>query len=147
MDDYRRDPLWLRLAFLERETAGRQLSLSRLVADTLGCDASMARRLVEEYRRFLFLLMRAGHAVTPPPAIERVLKMHEHHALNFWEALSAMVTERPMVGGGTNVAESYERIFGSPPPADIWIAQDDSVTLPERVRRVVGQFASVLLGR
>lgn len=147
MEDYRRDPLWLRLAFLEREASGRQMSLTRLVADALELDADASRRVVEEYRRFLFLLMRAGHAITPPPQIERVLQLHEQFSLNYWDILAEMIIERPFVGGGSNLTESYQRIFGEAPPADIWSAQTDASATLVRMCRRMAQFAARVIPR
>ncbi|MBI2717509.1 MAG: hypothetical protein HYX36_01930 [Rhizobiales bacterium] len=120
MDDYRLDPLWLRLAFLERQAGDSRLSLPHLAAKAERVDIGAARRLVEEYRRFLFLAMRAGHAVTPPAPIERVMRQHEAQDPNYWEALAGMIVERPLVDGAASTTESYQKIFGEPPPVDIW---------------------------
>ena len=123
--DYRRDPLWLRLAFLEREGGPSAAALHRLVERETGWTPDRVRAIIEEYRRFLFLAMRAGHAVAPPPAIERVWNLHIAHAPNYWEVLSQLITERPVAEPGSlasapSTLASYRAIFEIDAPAERW---------------------------
>ena len=59
----------------------------------------MAQRVIEEYRKFLFLAMRAGHQVIPPGIVNDVWMSHMQNAQNYWENLGKMITERPVAGG------------------------------------------------
>ena len=96
-------------------------------------NAEMAQRVIEEYRKFLFLAMRAGHQVIPPGPVNDAWMMHLQNAHNYWENLGKMIGERPMAQGGMDpktfastadawkaTLESYEKIFGMKPPMDIW---------------------------
>jgi len=132
MMDYRLDPLWLKLNLMGMQGAQSFAPMLQMIEKQMGWNADMAIRVIEEYRKFLFLAMRAGHQVIPPGAINDVWMLHLQNAQNYWETLGQMITERPAAGGYDPKAfaamadpwkqtlESYERIFGSKPPADIW---------------------------
>jgi hypothetical protein len=123
--DYRSDPLWLRLAFLERSGGPSAATLHSLVVADTGWTPEFAKAVIEEYRRFLFLAMRTGHAVKPPPAIDRVWQLHRAHAPNYWDVLSQFVVDRPAVpsvstGADNDTRASYLSLFGAAPPPAVW---------------------------
>lgn len=133
MMDYRLDPLWLKLSTMNAEGLQAFAPMMKMVEQQMGANAEMAGRLIEEYRKFLFLAMRAYHQVIPPGVINEVWMMHMQQAQDYWEQLSQMITERPVTGGTmdaktmgsmadawTQTLKSYEAIFGSKPPMDIW---------------------------
>ena len=67
-----------------------------------------------------------------PGIVNDAWQMHLQTAQNYWEQLGQMIAERPMAQGvdAKNMAsmadawkatlESYEKIFGTKPPMDIW---------------------------
>lgn len=131
--DYRLDPLWLKLNMMNAQGLQAFAPLMDMMQKQMGQNAEMAQRVIEEYRKFLFLAMRAGHQVIPPGPINDVWMMHLQNAQNYWENLGQMITERPTAaqGAGTQnfasmadawkaTLESYEKIFGMKPPMDIW---------------------------
>ena len=88
-----------------------------------------ANQLIEEYRRFLFLALRAGHAVMPPPMVNEVWTLHIENSANYWDVLSELIAERPVTldGHSTEASDTYEktiasyvRIFGTMAPEKIW---------------------------
>ena len=132
MMDYRLDPLWLKLNMMNAQGLQAFAPVMQMVEKQMGANAEMAGRIIEEYRKFLFLAMRSGHQVIPPGVINDVWMMHMQNAQNFWENLGQMITERPVAGGvdaksmgsmadaWTETLKSYEKIFGTKPPMDIW---------------------------
>lgn len=130
--DFRLDPLWLQLNFLNMGNAAAMQPFLQILGQQTGWPVPMMNAVMEEYRKFLFLAMRAGHPVTPPGMVEQVWMLHLQNAQNYWETLSKFITQQPMVQGlgpitAANVAEqyqqtmaSYQRIFGMEPPANIW---------------------------
>jgi len=130
--DYRLDPLWLKLNMMNAQGMQAFAPVMQMMEKQMGANAEMAARVIEEYRKFLFLAMRAGHQVIPPGLINDVWMMHMQNTQNFWEQLSQMMTERPAVGGmdaktmgsvaeaWTQTLQSYEKFFGTKPPTDIW---------------------------
>ena len=132
MMDYRLDPLWLKLSQMNAEGLAAFAPLSAAMQRQMGFNAEMAERIIEEYRKFLFLAMRAGHQVIPPGIVNDAWLIHIENVQNYWEALGGMISERPVAQGiGSSgvppmadawqaTLQSYERIFGSKPPVDIW---------------------------
>jgi hypothetical protein len=132
MMDYRLDPLWLKLNLMNAQGLQAFAPLMQMMEKQMGTNSETAQRVIEEYRKFLFLAMRAGHQVIPPGVINDVWMMHLQNAQNYWETLGQMITERPMAQGvdaksfasmadsWSATLQSYERIFGTKPPMDIW---------------------------
>jgi hypothetical protein len=130
--DFRLDPLWLKLNFVNIPGATAIQPFMQLLGQQTGWPMPTIATVMEEYRKFLFLAMRAGHPVTPPSMIEQVWMLHVQNAQNYWETLGKFITERPVAQGlgpttASGFAEqyqqtlaSYQRIFGMEPPSDIW---------------------------
>ena len=131
--DYRLDPLWLKLNMMNAEGLQAFAPVMEAMQKQWGQNAEMAQRIIEEYRKFLFLAMRAGHQVIPPGPVNDVWMMHLQNAQNYWENLGKMIGDRPMAQGGADpknfasmadawkaTLDSYEKIVGRKPPMDIW---------------------------
>lgn len=126
--DYRIDPLWLKLMAMNMQGAAAFAPFMETVQKQMGMSRDLASRVIEEYRKFLFLAMRAGHQVMPPGAFGEAWMLQMQNAQDFWEKLGDTVGERPAPGESktgpadpwTETLKSYERIFGMKPPMDIW---------------------------
>jgi hypothetical protein len=130
--DYRLDPLWLKLNMMNAQGMQAFAPLMTMMEQQMGVSSEMAGRVIEEYRKFLFLAMRAGHQVIPPGVVNDVWMSHMQNAQNYWENLGKMIAERPVAGGmdaksmgnmgdaWAQTLKSYEAIFGTKPPMDIW---------------------------
>ena len=132
MMDYRIDPLWLKLAGMNLQGAQAMAPYLQMMQKQMGWSTDMATKVIEEYRKFLFLAMRAGHQVIPPGAVNDVWMTHMQNAQSFWEQFGQVLNDKPAAGGFDAKAfqaasdpwkqtlESYEKIFGAAPPTDIW---------------------------
>lgn len=95
-----------------------------------------AQRAIEEYRRFMFLAIVAGHPVTPSDQVDQVWHLHLLYSRLYWNKFCAEVLRhdlhhQPTVGGPEEgrkfvrwyerTLASYRRYFGEP-PSDIWPA-------------------------
>ena len=132
MMDYRLDPLWLKLNLMNADGLQAFAPLMEMMQKQMGQNSEMAQRVIEEYRKFLFLAMRAGHQVIPPGPVNDVWMMHLQNAQNYWENLGQMIGERPMAQGidAKNFAIDGRRLEGDArilredlrqeAPMDIW---------------------------
>ncbi len=92
------------------------------------------QRAVEEYRRFAFLAVAAGHPVSPSDPVDQVWHLHLLYTRDYWEVFCGRVLRAPLHHGPARggVAEvdkftdwyartraSYRRFFGEP-PAEFW---------------------------
>lgn len=145
--------LWRRLVDFEFDEPNVSFSFSRRLARDCGWLHEYALRVVEEYRRFLYLAFAAGHHVTPSVDVDEAWHLHLTYSRSYWERLcgatiGAPLHHDPTRGGAvegskfddwySRTLESYEREFGEPSPADIWPSRTerfDPALQPMRVTR------------
>ncbi len=129
------DCLWKTLSDFQIGAPDADLSFSTRLATENGWSQNYADRVVEEYRRFLYLAMRSERPVTPSDQVDQAWHLHLSYTKSYWDELCAEVLERPLhhdpTKGGSaqqkKFSEQYEftlaayrKFFGEDPPADIW---------------------------
>lgn len=117
--------------------AGSELPFSRRVARENGWSTDYTQRVIEEYKRFVFLATVAGHPVTPSDPVDQVWHLHLTYSRSYWEdfcpnVLGKALHHEPTRGGRAEqekfsewyrqTLKSYERLLGHLPPWDIWPA-------------------------
>lgn len=127
--------LWRRLEAFELDDLAASLTFTRRLARENGWDVSFAARVVEEYKRFVFLAMTAAHEVTPSDEVDQAWHLHLTYTRSYWGELCGEVLGRPLHHGPTKggakegqrfeeqydaTLASYRDAFGEEPPADIW---------------------------
>lgn len=126
-----RRALWQRLHQYEFGGEHHEAFLTR-VAHACQTTREGAQAALEEYRRFCFLAISAGHPVTPSELIDQVWHAHMTDTRDYWQRFCPQVLEQSLHHapslGGTQEQErhqqqyretyiSYERFFGDPPAA------------------------------
>jgi hypothetical protein len=121
-------------AFLLDEP-GVVFPFSARLARENGWTRPFAARVVEEYRRFVYLAMTAGHPVSPSDEVDEVWHLHLTYTRSYWEEMCGRVLGRPLhhepTKGGqaegskfvdwyTRTLDSYSCAFGHAPPPDVW---------------------------
>lgn len=138
-----RDPglaaLYQRLLAYEFDDPQAALPFSRRLARDNGWTHRGALRAIDEYRRFVFLALAAGHPVTPSDQVDQVWHLHLVYTRMYWldfcpQVLGRSLHHGPTRGGAAEggrydeqyrrTLASYERCFGHPPPADLWPAPE-----------------------
>jgi len=90
---------------------------------------------MDEYHRFILLARTTGHPVTPSDQVDQVWHLHLLYTRSYWGDLCERILGRPLHHGPTKggqeesgkyqdwyrqTKESYLKVFGEPPPEDIW---------------------------
>jgi hypothetical protein len=136
LDEPARRLLWDRLRDFDFD-GGRpcKVSFTGRLARENGWSLAQARRVVDEYRRFVFLARTAGHPVTPSETVDQAWHLHLTYTRSYWDELCGRVLGAPLhhvptTGGPGECAlfdqqyratlASYARLCGASPPADIW---------------------------
>lgn len=112
-------------------------SFAQRLAREQAWSARYAHRVIVEYKRFLALTALAGHVVCPSEQVDEAWHLHLLYTRSYWKRLCKEVLGRelhhsPSQGGAAEddkhwrmyeqTLESYRRIFGEPPPLEIWPA-------------------------
>lgn len=145
-----KDELLLRLESFEIDKPGVAFPFITRLARENGWSRGYARRVIGEYRRFLWLAMRAGHPVTPSGAVDEAWHLHLCYTRSYWDELCGKILCKPLhhgptEGGGVEDAkfvdwyaktlESYRCHFGEEPPVEIWPPVSERF-LPVKARMV-----------
>ncbi|MBY0550615.1 MAG: hypothetical protein K2W95_25275 [Candidatus Obscuribacterales bacterium] len=126
--------LWDRLSRFEIDDPDAEFPLSKRLAQEQAWKLDYALRVVEEYRRFMFLCMISEKMCTPSLAVDEAWHLHLIYTKSYWEGLclrtlGRLIHHEPAQGGTADEAkfeelyittlELYSRVFGDP-PEDIW---------------------------
>ena len=129
--------LYAQLVQWHPDDAGSSFPFSKRLACENGWTTVHARRVIEEYKRFVFLALHAGHPVTPSDAVDQAWHLHLTFTRSYWEDLCENILGQrlhhtPTRGGRrenekyaglyARTLQSYRDFFGEAPPADIWPA-------------------------
>ncbi|MCB9942557.1 MAG: hypothetical protein H6851_02875 [Geminicoccaceae bacterium] len=134
------DPLWQALDAMPLEVDDRPLSFIRRLAHENNWSQNHAKAVIGEYKRFIYLAMRAPHPVTPSQDVDQAWHLHLTYSRNYWEEMCAAILGRPLhhepTRGGDNekrrfdeqykrTLASYERAFEEEPPRALWPLPED----------------------
>jgi hypothetical protein len=127
--------LYQRLQAFSLDKPDADLPFSKRLARDNAWSAKYTQRVIEEYKKFTFLAVAAGHPVTPSDQVDQVWHLHLTYTHSYWDEFCPNVLQTPLhhgpTRGGRNehnkfndwyskTLASYERFFGQAPPADIW---------------------------
>lgn len=144
-------PLWTKLSAFEFDAQQATLTFTRRLARDNGWSAELAKRVVDEYRRFLFLSQVAGHPVTPSDEVDQAWHLHLVYTRSYWDELCGRVLEQPLHHGPTRggpveggkfedwyerTLGSYREWFGEAPPEDIWPSSRERFGRAPTYRRI-----------
>ena len=127
--------LWSKLAAFTLDASGAAFPFSHRLARENLWPLVFARRVIVEYKRFIFLGAAAGHPVSPSKAVDQAWHLHLTYSKSYWNDLCQGLLQRPFhheptQGGAAEslkfdqwyqaTLESYRRLFDQSPPSDIW---------------------------
>jgi uncharacterized protein (TIGR04222 family) len=145
------DTLWCALVAYEPGELSASLRFVERLARENGWSRAFADAAVAEYRRFVFLAMRAGHSVTPSDAVDQVWHLHLTYTRDYWqrfcgELLGTPLHHGPTRGGAAEGArfqedyartlEAYVEWFSEDPPITLWPSAHERFRDPGRFMRI-----------
>jgi hypothetical protein len=126
--------LWEKLAAFPIDDPSAQFQLSMRLAKEQEWTHDFALRVIEEYRKFLFLSMVSPEMVTPSLRVDEAWHLHLLYTRSYWQelcvkTLGRLIHHQPSTGGQqedekfsglyVRTLDLYAGIFGEP-PEDIW---------------------------
>ena len=149
--DPQNDVLWQSIDAFDFNDPDADLSFTARLAREIGWKPDYASRMVEEYKRFVYLAIRAGHEVTPSDAVDQAWHLHLTYSQNYWNKFCKDVLEMPLQhdptkGGKPEVEkywgqyhrtlDTYQELSGESPPVDIWPSPRDRFADVSAIRRI-----------
>ena len=131
---YSDDPIWLRINGLVFDDNSDSLTFSRRLARDNGWSHWFALEVINEYKKFLYLMYVAEHPVTPSIEVDQAWHLHMIYTRHYWEEFAKHMPFKPHHGptkGGLKENEkyiewysktlvSYKQTFNMNPPVNIW---------------------------
>ena len=143
--------IYQRIQSFPLDEADSNFPFSQKLARENDWSAEYTQRVIEEYKKFTFLAVVAGHPVSPSDSVDQVWHLHLTYTHSYWEEFCPNILQMPFhhlpSRGGkseqdklndwySNTLESYQSFFGKAPPDDIWTPLDIRCNRPETFRRV-----------
>jgi len=143
--------LWARLKDYAPGPTEVDLGFSQRLARENQWTANYSQRVLEEYRRFAYLAIAAGHSVTPSDQVDQAWHLHLQYSRDYWERFCAQALQSPLHHGPTQGGDAEERRYGEAyaltlksyvahfeeqPPADIWPPSVERFREPARFVRL-----------
>lgn len=132
----RSDALLLaRIEALQIGPADAALSYVRRLARENAWPLQFAERVLQEYRRYLYLVYCSGVEVTPSDEVDQAWHLHLTYTRSYWHDLCRSILGFELhhnpTRGGAQEQQRFERqyrdtlalyaeVFGHQPPTDIW---------------------------
>ncbi|MHA3788615.1 glycine-rich domain-containing protein [Flavobacterium hauense] len=128
-------PLWNKLKSFQLDETDVRLTFSQRLARENGWNREYTLRVIEEYKKFLFLCCTSPTPVTPSDPVDQAWHLHLTYTKSYWNDLCKNTLEReihhnPTKGGReeqqkfntlyTGLHEIYLEKFVTVPPPDIW---------------------------
>ncbi len=127
--------LWSRIEAFSLDAIDAEYPFSKRLARENNWTLAFAKRVVQEYKRFMFLAVVAGHEVTPSQEVDEAWHLHLIYTKSYWDEFCGKVLQKPIhhnptKGGAAErkkysllynrTLDSYRIFFNEEPPADIW---------------------------
>jgi hypothetical protein len=108
---------------------------SRKLAKENNWTDEYTQRVIDEYKKFVFLAVVTDHIVTPSEQVDQVWHLHLIYTRSYWEDFCPNILQKPLHHSPTKGGQeeeykyrnfynqtlaSYEHFFQQQPPSDIW---------------------------
>ena len=133
--NFRQAELYQRIERFSLDQPDHQLSFSQRLAKDNGWSLHYTDKVIEEYKKFVFLAVVAGHPVSPSDQVDQAWHLHLTYTRSYWEEfcpkiLQTSLHHEPTRGGlsekikfdelYSKTLESYRQFFDQSPPLNIW---------------------------
>lgn len=127
--------LWAKIEAFKLDNPEAGFKFSTRLARENGWSLSYTNRVIDEYKKFIFLCCISGSGVTPSDPVDQAWHLHLTYTRSYWidlcqNTIGQNIHHNPTKGGGdeakkfnkyyTAVKDIYQQHFNMFPPADIW---------------------------
>jgi hypothetical protein len=127
--------LWKKLLAFEFDEPGTQFTFEKRLARENGWSLGYTKRVIMEYKRFIFLCTVTKSGVTPSDPVDQAWHLHLTYTNSYWnlmckDVLNKEIHHNPTKGGKKEgekfnifydkTRDMYKQFFGVDQPGDIW---------------------------
>jgi hypothetical protein len=138
--------LWNKIREFPLNEPGAAITFSNKLQEQQEWTASYTERVIEEYRKFIFLCCVAPKGASPSKAVDEAWHLHLTYTKSYWvdlckNTLGRDIHHHPSKGGAAEdhkhedwykeTLDQYRQAFGNDPPQDIWPPPFEEMDLPE----------------
>ncbi|TDH18513.1 hypothetical protein EXU57_23230 [Segetibacter sp. 3557_3] len=146
LNDPANSVLWTKIQQFNFDEPGSQIRFVDKLASKNNWSAAYAERVIEEYRKFIFLCCISPTGASPSQAVDEAWHLHLTYTRSYWinlckNTLGIDLHHNPSKGGEQEYVRHqqwykdtlafYEQAFGTVPPGDIWPGTNNVVTPTE----------------
>ena len=128
--------LWQKIQDFQLDDPDASFTFSARLARENGWTSEYTERVIDEYRKFIFLCCVSLTPITPSDAVDQAWHLHLTYTISYWQhlckyTLNKEIHHNPTKGGKaerkkfnsnyTGLQEIYFSTFGFSPPQDIWL--------------------------
>jgi hypothetical protein len=119
-----------------------------------GWTTRYTQKVIDEYKKFIFLAIVAEHPVTPSDQVDQVWHLHLSYSRSYWDEFCFKVLQQPLhhqparglIEDRKNFSRwysetlmSYAKLFQQEPPSDIWPSLQNRFSKDTSFKRVNSQ--------
>ncbi|WP_346069807.1 glycine-rich domain-containing protein [Sphingobacterium siyangense] len=149
------DSLWLRLQEFSLDRPNVDFPFSKKLAKEENWTLDFTQKVIEEYKKFVYLCCRLDNGASPSEIVDKVWHMHLLYTQNYWEEFCPHVLRQnlhhhPSTGGDiakkehekwfSDTLAGYREIFKQEPPKNIWIKETNG-----RRKTMIGKLGLIFL--
>jgi hypothetical protein len=127
--------LWKKLLAFEFDEPRTEFTFEKRLARENGWSRNYTKRVITEYKRFIFLCIVSKNGVTPSDPVDQAWHLHLTYTNSYWnlmckDILNKEIHHNPTKGGKKEgekfnifydkTREMYKEYFGVDQPGDIW---------------------------
>jgi hypothetical protein len=128
--------LWEKLTNFSLDNPEADFSFSKRLARENGWSLTYSMKVIEEYKKFIYLSIVTGRSLTPSDEVDQAWHLHLIYSYSYWVEMcsnllgGAKLHHGPTKGGEkervrfdnqySETLRIYEEEFGYPPPSDAW---------------------------
>jgi hypothetical protein len=125
-----------RIEEFDMNVSGAALTFTKRLARENGWSEQYAQKVINEYKRFVYMSVIAGKPLTPSDEVDQAWHMHLIYSKSYWvdfcqKTLGGFQLHHGPTKGGksegmkftdqyTNTLNTYKEHFGTDAPSDVW---------------------------
>lgn len=131
--------LWTKINDFQLDVPGTEFTFSDRVARENGWSKEYTKRVILEYKKFIYLCCVSEQGVTPSDPVDQIWHLHLTYTKSYWidfcqNTLGKEIHHNPTKGGAKeakkfnnyyeHLKDIYRYHFDNDPPSDIWQPAD-----------------------